>query len=98
MRVWRGFFPLAGPLGRLDSVHSLGQRNGAAGKSYRINCATTLLVDGSCNTIANRERRAALERAAELLRQLSATVKPLAAESGALCARVRGCLRPAGSE
>ena len=42
---------------------------------------TTFLVDGSTRGLRNRERRAALARASELLRQLTSTLMPLAAES-----------------
>jgi len=49
--------------------------------STGINGVTTFLVDGSTKGLRNRERRAALVRAAELLRQLTSTLMPLAAES-----------------
>jgi hypothetical protein len=42
---------------------------------------TTFLVDGSTKSIRNRERRAALARASELLKQLTSSLMPLAAES-----------------
>ncbi|HMF28089.1 MAG TPA: hypothetical protein VKE42_04915 [Candidatus Cybelea sp.] len=42
---------------------------------------TTFLVDGSTRGLRNRERRAALARASELLRQLTSTLMPLAVES-----------------
>jgi len=45
------------------------------------NGVTTFLVDGSTRGLRNRERRAALARGSELLRQLTSTLMPLAAES-----------------
>jgi hypothetical protein len=45
------------------------------------NGVTTFLVDGSTRGLRNRERRAALARASELLRQLRSTLMPLTAES-----------------
>lgn len=42
---------------------------------------TTYLVDGSTKRLHNRERRAALAKASELLRQLRSCLRPLAAES-----------------
>ncbi len=42
---------------------------------------TTFLVDGGTKSIRNRERRAALARASELLKQLTSSLMPLAAES-----------------
>jgi hypothetical protein len=44
------------------------------------NGATTYLVDGSGRAARNRERRVALARAAELLKQLTSTLMPLTAE------------------
>jgi len=45
------------------------------------NGTTTYLVEGSSKAVRNRERRAALARASELLRQLTSSLMPLAAES-----------------
>ena len=42
---------------------------------------TTYLVNGTGKGVRNRERRAALARASELLKQLTATIMPLRAES-----------------
>ena len=49
--------------------------------SMEKNGVTTFLVDGSTRGLRNRERRAALARGSELLRQLTSTLMPLAAES-----------------
>src|SRR5215467_12030993 len=48
--------------------------------SQGVNGAVTFLVDGG-KGVRNRERRAALARASELLRQLTSSLMPLAAES-----------------
>src|SRR5215831_14734448 len=45
------------------------------------NGTTTYLVEGSSKAVRNRERRAALARASELLKQLTSSLMPLAAES-----------------
>ena len=45
------------------------------------NGTTTYLVNGTGKAVRNRERRAALVRASELLKQLTATIMPLRAES-----------------
>jgi hypothetical protein len=45
------------------------------------NGTTTYLVEGSSKAVHNRERRAALARASELLKQLTSSLMPLTAES-----------------
>ena len=59
---------------------------------------TTFLVDGSTKIIRNRERRAALARASELLKQLTSSLMPLAAESAEPEGRPRACEGSEGTE
>ena len=49
--------------------------------STSINGVTTFLIDGSSKGLRNRERRVALARASELLKQLTASLMALRAES-----------------